>query len=50
MMWMNLAELIESCHHFLKLKNGGMPCGWNGQFPEGQMVVYNHVYRMYDIQ
>lgn len=24
------------------LKEGGMPCGWKGNYPEGQMIVYNH--------
>lgn len=24
------------------LKKGGMPCGWKGEFPKGQMIVYNH--------
>ena len=24
------------------LKEGGMPCGWKGDFPKGKMIVYNH--------
>ncbi len=26
----------------LVLENGGFPCGWKGDFPEGQLIVYNH--------
>lgn len=24
------------------LEQGGFPCGWKGEFPEGKMIVYNH--------